>query len=248
MESDFINDADDLRNFPRRALNRSDRLHRIGDHLARALGPRLGVRDPHRRVGGEALGLIDGGGDLVVGGGGFFQGGGLHLSAAGQFRGALAHLLGGGGNGFAGFADIDHGAAQLFHGEVKVAAQAAILFGEGVVDAQRQITRRQIVQTVRQTVHHALLFGGGDTGLLRLFGAIGLLGSAGGIGFQRPIAEHFDGRGHGPHLVLAVGMGGADAQIAISQSRDDGGDVGDRPNGAVAEIGQTSQQEDQQAC
>ncbi|MNX50865.1 hypothetical protein D3C86_815070 [compost metagenome] len=84
LEGDLVDDADDVADLGRGALDGVHGGDGVAHHIAAGLGVAAGLLHHARGLTGAVGGLVHRGGDLIQGGGGFFQRSGLLLGAARQ--------------------------------------------------------------------------------------------------------------------------------------------------------------------
>ena len=166
LEGDLVDDADDVGDLLRRALDGGHGADGVADHLARAVDVVAGAGHHAGGFLGARSGLGDRGGDFVHRRDGLFQAGGLALGAARQIGGGLGDLIRAGAHAADPAFDDAEGVGQLGGGGVVVRAQGLIGLGEALLQAGGQVATRQVRQSRAE---------GGDGGV-----ALGLGALAGG--------------------------------------------------------------------
>ena len=196
LESELVDDADDLADLLRGFFDPAHRLDRFAHHLAALFRAVLGRRDHLARVTRLFRRPFDGGRDLV-------ERRRRALEVRRLLFGALRQIERGRGDRFRAQAnglgigvDRHHGLVERIERGVEIIAQLLGLGRERLGDAEDEIALGQMPQRAAQSVYGELI-------LLRLLGLFGLAGEALALGLARRPAAACDSR---PSFSIAASL------------------------------------------
>ena len=236
MESDFVDDTDDLANLVSRFGDFAHRLNGTADDQAAFLRF-LGRLGDNLAGFGRAIGrATDGVGDFIERGGGLFQTGGLLLGTARQVVRGAADLVCAGGHAAGRVDDRLNGLTQTLDRAVKVGPQSLIFRREGLIETDGQIAIGQAFQSARDGFDHVLLFAFSGEAALFVLAALFLEHAAlfSRFGFTGPVGnsllEGVERTGQEPDLVGARRRRNRHREVALCQAIHDPCDLGDGLN------------------